>query len=126
MNSFFIFICLIAAGLLNSYTPNIYDINISHVISQKGLSLNTVRTIAVDGDGFIWAGTLDGLNRYDGYNIRSYLHLIDKQNNISDHRIRKLCTDSKGDLWVRTYKNEIFYYDKMNDSFIYIKDEDNE
>ena len=111
---------------MNSYTHNIYDVNISHVISQKGLSLNTVRTIAVDGDGFIWAGTLDGLNRYDGYNIRSYLHLIDKQNNISDHRIRKLFTDSKGDLWVRTYKNEICYYDKTNDSFIYIKDEDNE
>ena len=48
------------------------DINFSQISSKNGLSQNTVRAIAEDKNGFIWAGTLDGLNRYDGYNIRSY------------------------------------------------------
>lgn len=48
------------------------DIHFSQISSKNGLSQNTVRAITEDKNGFIWAGTLDGLNRYDGYNIRSY------------------------------------------------------
>ena len=120
-------ICFIISILpFHICASEVYDVNISQVIIQKGLSQNTVRTVAVDGDGFIWIGTMDGLNRYDGYSTRSYLHLTDQQNNITDHRIRKLFTDNLGSLWVMTYKNEICYYNKESDSFTYIKDEQKE
>ena len=90
-------ICFIISILpFNICANEVYDVNISQVIIQKGLSQYTVRTVAVDGDGFIWIGTMDGLNRYDGYSTRSYLHLTDQQNNITDHRIRKLFTDNLG------------------------------
>ena len=119
----FLLVLYFIINTLSLYSNEAFDINISQVKTQKGLSQNTVRTIAVDGDGFIWMGTMDGLNRYDGYNTRSYLHLTDQQNNITDHRIRNLFTDSQGDLWVMTYKNEVCYYNKENDSFTYINDD---
>ena len=123
MLKYILSICAVMMCALQLTAHDTYDINLSQVTHQKGLSQNTVRSVAVDGDGFIWMGTMDGLNRYDGYNIRSYLHLTDKQNNISDHRIRSLFTDSRGDLWVKTYKNEICYYNKESDSFVYVKDQ---
>lgn len=66
------------------------DINFSQISSKNGLSQNTVRAIAEDKNGFIWAGTLDGLNRYDGYNIRSYQLRTGDQHILHDHRIRNL------------------------------------
>ncbi len=94
------------------------DLTFSQISSRNGLSQNTVRTIAEDKNGFIWAGTLDGLNRYDGYNIRSYRHRIGNANLLKDHRIRDLFVDKNGYLWVKTYMNEFNCYDPLSDSFI--------
>lgn len=99
------------------------DINFSQISSKNGLSQNTVRAIAEDKNGFIWAGTLDGLNRYDGYNIRSYQLRVGNTNTLNDHRIRNLYSAENGNLWVQTYQNEFSCYDPTTDSFIHIKDE---
>jgi len=99
------------------------DINFSQISARNGLSQNTVRAIAEDQNGFIWAGTLDGLNRYDGYNIRSYQLMTGNKNALNDHRIRRLFVASTGELWVRTYRNEFSCYDPITDSFTHIKGE---
>ena len=83
------------------------DINFSQISSKNGLSQNTVRAIAEDKNGFIWAGTLDGLNRYDGYNIRSYQLRTGDQHILHDHRIRNLYATRDGNLWVQTYQNTV-------------------
>lgn len=97
--------------------------NFSQISSRNGLSQNTVRAIATDKNGFIWAGTLDGLNRYDGYNIRSYQSQISNPNSLADHRIRELFVDRDGLLWVKTYKGEYSCYNPLTDSFIQLSDE---
>lgn len=99
------------------------DINFSQISSKNGLSQNTVRAIAEDKNGFIWAGTLDGLNRYDGYNIRSYQLRAGNQNILHDHRIRSLYATRDGNLWVKTYQQEFSCYNPVSDSFIHLKDE---
>lgn len=100
------------------------DIHFSQISSRNGLSQNTVRAIAEDKNGFIWAGTLDGLNRYDGYNIRSYQLRTGNQNTLNDHRIMHLYAARGGNLWVQTYQNEFSCYDPVSDSFVHVKDDE--
>lgn len=98
------------------------DINFSQISSKNGLSQNTVRAIAEDKNGFIWAGTLDGLNRYDGYNIRSYQLRTGDQHILHDHRIRNLYATRDGNLWVQTYQQEYSCYNPISDQFVHIRD----
>lgn len=90
----------------------------TQISSKDGLSQNTVRTILVDKKGFIWSGTLDGLNRYDGYRIVSFKPQPGNPNSLNDHRIKDVIQDSKGFLWVKTYKNEFSCYDPGTEYFI--------
>ncbi|HSD62652.1 MAG TPA: two-component regulator propeller domain-containing protein, partial [Ignavibacteriaceae bacterium] len=69
---------------------------------EQGLSQSTVTSIVQDARGFMWFGTQDGLNRYDGYNIKVFLHNPDDSNSISDNGIWCLLSDSRGDLWIGT------------------------
>lgn len=116
-------ILAILCSLFCLTTLHARDINFSQISSKNGLSQNTVRAIAEDKNGFIWAGTLDGLNRYDGYNIRSYQLRVGNTNTLNDHRIRNLYPTRNGKLWVQTYQNEFSCYEPTTDSFIHIKDE---
>lgn len=100
------------------------DIHFSQISSKNGLSQNTVRAITEDKNGFIWAGTLDGLNRYDGYNIRSYQLRTGNQNTLNDHRIMHLYAARSGNLWVQTYQNEFSCYDPVSDLFMHVKDDE--
>lgn len=108
------------------FTLFAHELDFSQISSQNGLSQNTVRTIVEDKNGFIWAGTLDGLNRYDGYDIRSYQPQLGNPNSLDDHRVRDLYVDREGYLWVKTYRNEFSCYNPLTDSFIHIKDNENE
>ena len=89
-----------------------------HQISTKeGLSQNTVRTILEDKKGFIWAGTLDGLNRYDGYQIVTYKPHAGNPYSLLDHRIKDVFQDKDGFLWIKTYKNGFSCYNPVLDTF---------
>lgn len=91
----------------------------SQISTQEGLSQNTVRTILVDKKGFVWAGTLDGLNRYDGYRIVSFKPQAGNPNSLNDHRIKNVYQDRDGYLWIKTYKNEFSCYNPESESFVY-------
>ncbi len=74
----------------------------SHIDIDKGLSHNTVLSIAGDSRGFLWFATQDGLNRYDGYEITVFRHADSDSTSIADNSINKLFTDSCGRLWIGT------------------------
>jgi ligand-binding sensor domain-containing protein/serine phosphatase RsbU (regulator of sigma subunit) len=69
---------------------------------EDGLSQNAVNCIFQDSKGFIWLGTQDGLDRYDGYEFKSYKHNPKNTNSISDNFIWTIYEDKKGFLWVGT------------------------
>lgn len=72
---------------------------------EKGLSQNSVNSILQDKDGFIWFGTWDGLNRYDGFNFVIYKSdVLNKENVLSNQTITALFEDNSGFLWVGTEK----------------------
>ena len=82
------------------------NLHFDQISTQDGLSQNTVRAIIEDRQGFIWAGTLDGLNRYDGYRFLTYKPELGNTNSLIDHRVKDMFQDKEGYLWIKTYKNE--------------------
>ena len=71
--------------------------------SEDGLSNDSVWGIAQDSQGFMWFGTLDGLNRYDGNDFKLYRHDPDDPHSLSDNTIRGMIADHTGTLWIGTW-----------------------
>lgn len=69
---------------------------------EAGLSQSTVTCLLEDHDGFMWFGTQDGLNKYDGYHFTVFRHNAADSNSLSDSYIRSLYEDHEGYLWVGT------------------------
>jgi len=67
---------------------------------KDGLSDGSVTCLLQDKKGFIWIGTSDGLNKYDGYQISVYKHNPQQANSIGSNFIRCLYEDSKNNLWI--------------------------
>lgn len=85
--------------------------------AEHGLSSTKLTSITQDSNDFIWIGTEDGLNKFDGYTFTVYKHNdTDSLSVLSDH-ICALYTDSKGKLWVATIEG-LQYYDNTVDGFI--------
>jgi len=88
------------------FTLNLYaqedEIQFSHLTAEDGLSINGVTQIIQDNRGFIWFGTYDGLDRYDGYNFKIFLPDPSNSKSISNHSIWSLCEDNEGFIWIAT------------------------
>lgn len=78
------------------------NLQFRHIGTAEGLSQINVNCILQDSRGFMWIGTRDGLNRYDGYNFRVYRHDPDNENSVSNNFIQDLVQDKHGDLWIAT------------------------
>ncbi|MFC1569715.1 two-component regulator propeller domain-containing protein [bacterium] len=88
-----------------------------HLTVDDGLSHLYVRCIMQDDQGFMWFGTFDGLNRYDGYQYKVYRYLDKDSTSIPSNIIRTLFKDSNGNLWVGTIDG-LCRYDRSQDAFI--------
>ena len=69
---------------------------------EQGLSQSSVKVIFQDRRGFLWFGTEDGLNRYDGYNFKIYKPDPDAINSLSDRWITSIVEAQDGYLWIGT------------------------
>ena len=70
-----------------------------------------------DSLGFVWIGTLNGLERYDGYGIKEYRNVEQDPYSISSNMVRSLFCDSKNRLWIGTEATGICLYDRYLDRF---------
>jgi signal transduction histidine kinase/ligand-binding sensor domain-containing protein/DNA-binding response OmpR family regulator len=73
-----------------------------HLTVKDGLSNNNVLCVLQDQKGFIWFGTANGLNRYDGYTFKVFQHLDTDSTSLSDNRIRTMAEDNQGRIWIGT------------------------
>ena len=85
--------------------------------SSNPLSSENVEAITRDARGFLWIGTTDGLNRYDGYEFVSYYHQPDDPASLPDHFVQDLLTHPDGSLWVGTLGG-LARYDEAMDRFV--------
>jgi signal transduction histidine kinase/ligand-binding sensor domain-containing protein len=89
--------------------------------ASEGLSQATSRALAQDRDGFIWIGTQDGLNRFDGYSFRIYKHDRDDASTLTHNHIWTLLADPDGSVWVGTQAGGLNRYDPELDRFVAYK-----
>lgn len=85
---------------------------------QEGLSQSTVNCILQDNFGFLWIGTQDGLNRYDGYSFNVYRHNYLKASSVSDNNIITMYISRRGDFWIGTEAGGLNKFDRNSEEFI--------
>jgi len=97
-------ICTIAFWklfVLTSYAQT-EQLNFNSLSTESGLSQSMVVAVYRDKTGFVWFGTTDGLNRYDGHHIKVFKHDKDDPTTISNNDIKYIHEDSNGYLWIGT------------------------
>ncbi len=97
------------------------DLKFERIGTEDGLAGTHVFDILQDHLGFLWIGTLDGLQRYDGYNFKTYRHLPFDSTSISYNEASIVYEDHLGTLWIGTRGNGLNRFDRENEIFIRYK-----
>jgi signal transduction histidine kinase/ligand-binding sensor domain-containing protein/CheY-like chemotaxis protein len=109
----FILYCL----SLNHLSAQPEEYLFSHVDVTYGLSNNHITSIFKDARGFMWFGTVSGLNRYDGYQTRVFKHDARDPHSIADNYIEQIFEGPGGKMWVESRKRRYAIYDACLDRF---------
>jgi len=83
---------------------------------DQGLSNNAVTCIYKDHNGFMWFGTYDGLNRYDGYSFRVFRNIIGDTSSLSDNHVFCINSDKENKVWIGGGKG-VSVYDPCRSAF---------
>lgn len=93
---------------------------VRYLTIDEGLSNNTVTCISKDKQGFMWFGTYDGLNRYDGYIFKKYNHKIGDPTSMDGNMVSTIAEDNEGRHWIGTGPG-ISVLDDKTSSFLPVK-----
>jgi len=85
---------------------------------EDGLSQSTVFCILQDSQGFMWFGTEDGLNKYDGYNFTVFKNNPEDPNSLGGKWIQTILEDDMGRLWIGTNEGGLNRFDRNLGHFI--------
>jgi ligand-binding sensor domain-containing protein len=91
-------------------------IRFAHLSTEQGLSQSRVDHMLQDRRGFIWIGTLNGLNRYDGYRFKAYKPVPDNPNSLGGLRVFAVFEDRAGILWIGV-DQELDRFDPVTETF---------
>lgn len=112
-----IVICLLLS--LNAFSQK-RNLRFDHIGTFDGLAQSNVICMFQDSRGFLWFGTRDGLNKYDGYKITIYKHDINDSTTISNNTINEITEDNEGNLWIATWGG-INRFDRNTETFSLIR-----
>ncbi|SHE54615.1 Two component regulator propeller [Arenibacter palladensis] len=111
-----VYAIILACFLSHSLVGQFNNLKFENLNTIDGLSSSTCAAIFQDSDGFMWFGTIDGLNKYDGYGFEIYRSVLNDSTSISNNRINAISEDKFGNLWVGT-SNGLNYLDKKTNRF---------
>lgn len=110
VSSLFLLSLLMPPFITAAQTSLYRDTPIEYLGIEHGLSNNAVTAIHQDPYGFIWIGTYDGLNRYNGYEFNVFRHQPEDSTSLIHNRIVALTADQQARLWVGTKKGLCIYH----------------
>lgn len=102
-------IILFVLLLMHSISGGTQALHFDHITSRDGISQSEIYAFLEDSRGFMWIGTVDGLNRYDGYNIEVFNTDRNDPHSLSNNTIRCLKEDHLGRIWIGTDDGLNFY-----------------
>lgn len=108
---------LCAAQSGTSRLPGV-NLNFERLSLEKGLSQTTVLSVIQDHRGFLWLGTQDGLNRYDGYGFEVYRHDPIDSTSLSESFVQVVYEDRERNLWAGTWGGGLNRFDRASGRFI--------
>ena len=98
-NIFPLLVLLLITGTLLGQFP---ELKMQTINDNSNLSSQSVKCLTQDTSGYIWIGTVNGLSRYNGYEIENYKKSSNDSMGLASNNITSLYTDSHGDIWVGT------------------------
>ena len=101
------------------------QIHFRHLTIDDGLSQNAVLSMIQDSRGYMWFGTKDGLNRFDGYSFKIFQNDPFDTTTISSNFITAIFEDRKGRIWIGALNGDLNIFDEISGSFTRVKDFDN-
>jgi len=92
-----------------------------HLTTEQGLSSDIIWSILQDSSGFIWIGTLDGLNRFDGDKFKIYKHNVNDPNSLGDNSVQVLIEDGSRNLWIGSWGGGLSKFNLETEQFTQYK-----
>jgi diguanylate cyclase (GGDEF)-like protein/PAS domain S-box-containing protein len=108
------FYLLLAVLFLNTAHAEVNNLYLENLSVEHGLSQGSVKTIFQDDEGFIWVGTENGLNMYDGYTFRS---LAGPDNDFDNYETYRIIQDKDKLLWLNIVEKGLYTYSKKTDQY---------
>lgn len=113
-----LFLLATLAGSLEVAAARAENYTFGHINSHQGLSSSNVKTIMQDRYGFMWFGTKNGLNRWDGQSIKRF-HIYDSELKRGNDNVGALYETPDNKIWVGTDRG-VYVYDMVTDSFKFL------
>ncbi|MBN2400230.1 MAG: hypothetical protein JXI33_07805 [Candidatus Aminicenantes bacterium] len=112
---------MLITALAPTLTGYSVDPRFQNISIEDGLSQNTITCMLQDRNHFMWFGSEDGLNRYDGCSFKTYRHSRRHDEGLSHERISCLWGDSEGTLWIGTLGGGLDRFDPVLEQFIHYR-----
>jgi len=114
------FLCISSIFLLILFNKNYAqqnELSFESLTVNDGLSNSTIYCIYQDKKGFMWMGTSNGLNKFDGYDFTVYKHHANNLNSISDDFITSIDEDNEGNLWIGIWYGGLNLFNPETEKF---------
>lgn len=125
MKTYFL-ICLLYSWALPSLIFAQDHAQFTHYSTEDGLSQSTVMDILQDRDGNMWFSTWDGLNKFNGYEFRTFKAREKNGIPLTHNRIDQLYDDGQGHLWLLTYDNHTYRFDTRTEELLQVPEQSEE
>lgn len=112
-------------ALVFAYIPTVLgqeNFRLDHYGGEKGLSHGNLTGLLKDKDGFIWIGTWNGINRYDGQRFKTFNSTELNKSDIASRRVIQMIDGIENDIWFLTYDMKLYRFDKTSEEFFSISE----